>query len=91
MREEAARRRLALFRALAVAYAMFATLAPLTRLPSLCPFRRVTGVRCPLCGLTRATRALTRGDIRDAVALHPLAPLLWVVAALALTPRLETS
>jgi hypothetical protein len=91
MREEAALRRLALFRVLAGAYALFATIAPLTRLPSLCPFRRVTGFRCPFCGLTRATRALTRGDFGNAVALHPLAPLLWVATALALTRRQEAS
>ncbi len=91
MREQAALRRLALLRVLAGAYVLFAALAPLTRLPSLCPFRRMTGFRCPLCGLTRATRALTRGDIGNAMALHPLAPLLWAIAALALTRRQETS
>lgn len=84
-------RRLTLFRVLACAYALFAAVAPVTQLPSLCPFRRVTGFRCPLCGLTRATRALTRGDIGNAMALHPVAPLLWAVAALALTRRQETS
>ncbi|MCW3019404.1 MAG: hypothetical protein JWN10_1712 [Solirubrobacterales bacterium] len=91
MREGAALRRLTLFRILAGAYALFATIAPRARLPSLCPFRRMTGIRCPLCGLTHATRALTRGDIGNAVALHPFAPLLWVAAALALTRRQETS
>lgn len=91
MREQAALRRLALLRVLAGAYVLFAAIAPLRRLPTLCPFRRMTGFRCPLCGLTRATRALTRGDIGNAVALHPFAPLLWAVAALALTHRQETS
>lgn len=91
MREEVSLRRLALWRALAVAYALFAAIAPLERLPSLCPFRRVTGLRCPLCGLSRATRALTRGEIGNAWVLHPFAPLLWAVAALALTRRQEAS
>jgi hypothetical protein len=91
MPEENAVRRLALFRTLAGAYALFAAVAPLARVPSLCPFRWATGLRCPLCGLTHATRALTRGDIGDALALHPFAPLLWAVAALALTRRQGTS
>jgi hypothetical protein len=90
MPEEAARRRLTLFRVLAGAYALFAAVAPLPRLPSVCLFRRVTGFRCPLCGLTQATRALTRGDLGQAVEMHPFAPLVWAVAALALTRRSET-
>jgi Protein of unknown function (DUF2752) len=85
MREKRAFRRMVLLRSLAAAYALFAATAPLSRLPSLCPFRRVTGKRCPLCGLTRATNALARGDVGEALALSPLAPLLWVAAVLALT------
>lgn len=40
-----------------------------------CPFRALTGVDCPFCGMTRATVALGRGDWGAALALHPLAPL----------------
>jgi hypothetical protein len=40
-----------------------------------CPFRAVTGVDCPFCGMTRATLALGHGDWSAALALHPLAPL----------------
>jgi hypothetical protein len=91
MRDEGALRRLTLLRVLAGAYVLFAAVGPLARLPSLCLFRRVTGLRCPLCGLTRATHALTRGDVRNAMALYPFAPLLWVVVVLALARRQETS
>jgi Protein of unknown function (DUF2752) len=42
-----------------------------TRLP-LCPMAGVLGVPCPGCGLTRATLALMRGDLRGALHLHPL-------------------
>jgi Protein of unknown function (DUF2752) len=87
MRDLTARDRLPLLRALAAGYALFAVTVPLTRVPSLCPFRRLAGLRCPLCGLTRATRALARGDMRGALALHPLAPLLWLAALMALTRR----
>ncbi|HXB64783.1 MAG TPA: DUF2752 domain-containing protein [Solirubrobacteraceae bacterium] len=90
MPEETALRRLALLRVAAGAYALFAATAPLARIPSPCPFRRITGFRCPLCGLTRATRALTRGEIGNALALHPLAPLLWAGAVLALTRRRDS-
>lgn len=83
MREQRAFRRLMLLRSLAGAYALFAATVPLSRLPTLCPFRRLTGKRCPLCGLTRATHALSRGDVGEALALNPLAPLLWAAAALA--------
>jgi uncharacterized protein DUF2752 len=40
-----------------------------------CPFRAVTGVDCPFCGMTRATLALGGGDLGAALALHPLAPV----------------
>ena len=41
-----------------------------------CPMAGVLGVPCPGCGLTRATLALCRGDLRHALALHPLAPVI---------------
>jgi hypothetical protein len=66
--------------ALAGLYALFAALGPVGRAPALCPFLIFTKHRCPLCGLTRATRALTKGELSRALALHPLAPLLWAAA-----------
>lgn len=48
-----------------------------------CPFRTVTGIDCPFCGMTRATLALGGGDWSAALALHPLAPLV-VIGTLAL-------
>jgi Protein of unknown function (DUF2752) len=41
------------------------------RLP-FCPMATVLGIPCPGCGLTRATLALLHGDVRGALALHPL-------------------
>jgi hypothetical protein len=43
-----------------------------------CPFRTMTGVDCPFCGMTRATLALGEGHWHDALALHPLAPLVLI-------------
>ena len=47
-----------------------------------CPFRLITGIPCPGCGMTRAFRALFRGDIEAAFYYHPMWPL--VVLALIL-------
>ncbi len=45
----------------------------------LCPFRRLTHLPCPGCGMTRALLALGRGDLHGALTFHPLSPF---VAAL---------
>ena len=42
----------------------------------LCPFAVLTHHPCPGCGLTRATLALARGELGEALAFHPLSPLL---------------
>lgn len=42
----------------------------------LCLVRRVLGIPCPGCGMTRALSHLARGEWRAALALHPLAPLI---------------
>jgi hypothetical protein len=43
---------------------------------SVCMWRRLLGLPCPGCGMTRALACLAKGDWRAAVALHPLAPLI---------------
>lgn len=37
-----------------------------------CPFRFITGVPCPLCGLTRALRAFLKGEFYEAFQQYPL-------------------
>ena len=54
--------------------------------PVLCPFRLITGLPCPLCGLTHGLHVLSRGDWSAAFQAHPLvvpflALLLYVAAA----------
>lgn len=79
--------RLLLLLGLGVAYAGFARFSARRRVPVLCPFRRLTGVRCPLCGFTTATARVLDGDLREATRAHPLAlPALvaavgWYLAA----------
>ncbi len=40
-----------------------------------CPFRFITGIPCPGCGMTRAFRELVKGNIRRAFYYHPLWPM----------------
>ena len=49
--------------------------------PVLCPMRRVTGVWCPTCGMTRAVGWLAHGDLHESLRYHPLAPLLLIEGA----------
>jgi hypothetical protein len=42
----------------------------------LCPFRLLTGISCPGCGLTRAFCEISRGHIFDSFVCHPLG---WLV------------
>jgi len=55
-----------------------------------CPLRRLTGLPCPGCGLSRACAALSRGDVREALAVHAFAlalpPLALLLAAGAVLP-----
>ena len=40
-----------------------------------CPFRVLTGLVCPLCGMTRAMASLGHGQWQKAIDYHPLSPL----------------
>lgn len=51
--------------------------------PVLCLFRRLTGLPCPGCGLTRSWVYLMHGDLTHAFLSNPFGPLL-VLAVLAL-------
>src|ERR1035437_8756 len=50
--------------------------------PILCPFRLVTGLPCPGCGLTRSWVYLMHGDVGQSLYFHPLGPISLIVAAL---------
>lgn len=44
--------------------------------PVICPFRRLTGLPCPGCGLTRSWTYLVHGWWSEAFAAHLFGPLL---------------
>ncbi|MDT2738768.1 DUF2752 domain-containing protein [Enterococcus canintestini] len=46
-----------------------------------CPLRAITGVPCPMCGMTRSFIHLAHGDISGAFSYHPL---FWVIILLVL-------
>jgi Protein of unknown function (DUF2752) len=56
--------------------------------PVLCPFRRLTGLPCPGCGMTRSFVALAHGDIGSAFAYNRLGPLLMAIFVLAVAWKL---
>ncbi len=51
--------------------------------PVICPFRRLTGLPCPGCGLTRSWVYLAHGQWHDGFTAHPFG-IVAVAAAVAL-------
>ena len=49
----------------------------------LCPFRAITGIPCPGCGMTRAFCALAHGHILRAIRYNALSPFLFLAAIIA--------
>lgn len=61
--------------------------------PVLCPFRLLTGIPCPTCGMTRSWVHTAHGQWAEAVSQHPLGPavmLLVLVATVVLAAHLVT-
>jgi hypothetical protein len=52
--------------------------------PVLCPFRRLTGVPCPGCGMTRSFVAVAHGDLGTAFAFNRLGPFMMTIFAIAI-------
>ena len=55
--------------------------APLEPKFHLCGFLWLTGLDCPLCGMTRALCFLMKGQFSQAIQLHALSPLAAVTLA----------
>ncbi len=55
--------------------------------PVLCPFRLLTGLPCPGCGLTRSFCAMAHGHLHSALGFHLFGPALFF-GGVALVPLL---
>ena len=51
---------------------------------SLCLIYRITGLRCPMCGMTRAFSNVLHGDLVRAMAYNPLVAVVFPLFALQL-------
>jgi hypothetical protein len=52
--------------------------------PFVCPLRALTGIPCPLCGLTRACVAAVQGHLGTSLAFNPAGVVVLVAAFVAL-------
>jgi hypothetical protein len=52
-----------------------------------CPLRLLTGVPCPLCGMTTSVEHTVRLELSDAIASNPVGPLAVLAAVLLLVLR----
>lgn len=60
------------------------------KLPFICPLRAMTGVPCPLCGMTTGTVAFLRGDLSGSLAAAPLSVVVVPATVAGLAVRLRT-
>jgi hypothetical protein len=52
--------------------------------PLACPLRTLTGIPCPLCGMTRSCVAAVHGHVGTSLAFNPAGVIVIVAAVLAL-------
>lgn len=55
--------------------------------PETCMTRRILGISCPGCGLTRSFVHLARGDVFTALTLNPMGPVLFLMCLLQIPYR----
>lgn len=69
--------------AIATGTLLISVAVPLGTLPEivLCPFRQVTGLPCPGCGLTRGFVCIGHGNIAQAIDFNPFALPLFALTA----------
>jgi hypothetical protein len=55
-------------------------------IPFFCPFKALTGISCPGCGMTRAMLSITKGDFHGAFGYNPFSFFLFFVVAISVVP-----
>ena len=55
-------------------------------MPFFCPFKALTGIPCPGCGMTRAMLSLTKGDFRGAFGYNPFSFFLLFMVVFSAMP-----
>ena len=48
--------------------------------PLACPLRTITGIPCPLCGMTRAVVALVHGHVLESLRFNPAGVVIAFIA-----------
>ncbi|MBP1748604.1 MAG: hypothetical protein H6Q52_1143 [Deltaproteobacteria bacterium] len=54
--------------------------------PAFCPFKAITGIACPGCGMTRAMTSLIDGRPGDAILYNPFCFFLLFILLLSIMP-----
>jgi hypothetical protein len=55
-------------------------------IPLFCPFKALTGIPCPGCGMTRAMLSVTKGDFRGAFGYNPFSFFLLFMVVVSIIP-----
>jgi hypothetical protein len=55
-------------------------------IPFFCPFKALTGIPCPGCGMTRAILSITKGDFHGAFGYNPFSFFLLFVVVISAVP-----
>jgi hypothetical protein len=55
-------------------------------IPLFCPFKALTGIPCPGCGMTRALISMTKGDFHAAFRHNPFSFFLLFMIAISIAP-----
>lgn len=71
------------------AYAILCDKIPSYNIGVGCPFKYLTSIPCPGCGMGRATILLIKGQFIDAILMHPLSILFNILIAMSILLLLQ--
>jgi hypothetical protein len=55
-------------------------------IPLFCPFKALTGIPCPGCGMTRAILSIIKGDFHGAIGYNPFSFFLLFMVVISVVP-----